>query len=317
MATQKNKKKVVKLKPKQKAVKKPVEKNVDESKPEKKEPKAKGPRGKIVNISEAEKAEKLKEFADLRKIVQNAKSKIDLTRWELSEALYKISKENMHIYWGYTDWESYVKAEVGVNSRTTQYYMAIYQYFEKDFDQKKPLPPAKKKEIVEAAKGLHWTKSKCLIDLCDTDKNTEDGIWAWIDKAKTLSGAELESETRKALHKSKGKKDSKPLAEAMKTVSFKLAKDQLEAVDTAIEEASHHAESQKKGHLIALICQDYVATTMAQTVQGGNKRFAYFNRLASMLGVHMICVDKETGEIVHGAKVYDQLVKAMADKEKK
>ena len=303
MATPKKttkKSKVVKLKPKT----------------ETKESVEKKPRGKVVDLSAEEKKKKIKAFADLRKRVQNAKSQIDLTRWELSEALYKICKEKMHIHWGYTDWKSYVKAEVGINDRTTQYYMAIYQYFQLDFDQNKPLPAPKKKEIVQTIKGIHWTKSKCLIDLCDTDKNTEDKIWAWIDKAKTLSGAELEAETKKALHKSKGKKDSKP-AEPMKTVSFKLAPDQLEAVDTAIQEASERAGSQKKGHLISLICQDYVATTMAQTVKGGNKKYTYFNRLASMMGVHMICVDKESGEIVHGAKVYDQLVKAIEGKKKK
>jgi len=304
MATQKKttkKSKVVNLKGKKSASKK--------SEPKKGTPKK---RGKVVDLSAEEKKRKLKEFADLRKVVQNAKSNIDLTRWQLSEALYKICREKMHVHWGYTDWESYVKAEVGINSRTTQYYMAIYQYFEMDFDQKKPLPPAKKKEIVKTVKGIHWTKSKCLIDLCDTDKNSEEKIWDWIDKAKTLSGSELEAQTRKALHK--GKKGSKPPAEAMKTVSFKLAKDQLEAVDTALEEAAQRADSQKKGHLISLICQDFVATTMAQTVKGGNKKFTYFNRLASMMGVHMICVDKETGEIVHGAKVYDQLVKVTKEK---
>jgi hypothetical protein len=314
----KNTGKVVKLKTK-KSDKKSNKKADSKSAPKKEvgaSKEDKKPKRQIVDISEAEKKEKLKAFADLRKRVRNAKSQIDLTRWELSEALYKISKEKMHIHWGYTDWKTYVQAEVGINDRTTQYYMQIYQYFTLDFDQNKPLPNAKKKKIIESVRGLHWTKSKCLVDLCDTDKNSEEAIWNWIDKAKTLPGSELEAQTKKALHKEK--KGTKVSAEAMKTVSFKLAKDQLEAVDTALEEAGERAESQKKGHLLALICQDYVATTMAQTVKGGNKKFSYFNRLASMMGVHMICVDKETGEIVHGAKVYDQLVKAMEDgKDKK
>jgi len=320
MATQKDtgKSKVTKIgmAAKKKVVKKTVakKKTVKESvkKTDGKEPTQKT-RGKVVNISADEKKAKLKEFEDLRKIVHNAKSNMDLTRWKLSEALYKISKEKMHIHWGYPDWKSFVKAEVGINDRTTQYYMAIYQYFEIDFDQEKQLSSAKRKNIVEAVKGLHWTKGKCLIDLCDTDKTTEDTIWKWIDKAKKLSGSELEAETKKALHK--GKKGTKAPAEVMKTMSFKLAKDQLEAVDTALEEAAATADSQKKGHLLSLICQDFVATTMAQTVKGGNKKFTYFNRMAAMLGVHMICVDKESGEIVHGAKVYDKLVKNTGAKE--
>jgi len=58
-----------------------------------------------------------------------------------------------------------------------------------------------------------------------------------------------------------------------------------------------------------LICQDYVATNMAQTDGGQVSRGKYFDKIAAQFGVRLIAVDKDTNQVVHGRQYLDKLKK--------
>lgn len=307
MAT-KDKSKVTKLFP-PKETKKKVDKKA--TKKPKKKAAEKKEKATLTNRDEFEVVPHTgrEKFADLRKLVLEARDKINVTRWDLSRALYEINKEEMHLHWGYPDWESYVRQEVGINIRTSQYYMKIYQYFDIDIDQDKPLPKAEKGKIVDAVKKLKWTKSKCLVDVA-----TKDNVWDWIDKANTLDGSELERQTRMALNKAKGY-DTK--VETMVTTSFRHMKTDKDIVDDACEMAGEILESDKRGYQIAMVCQDFVATNMAKKDSGQGRKGVYFNKVGAQFGVLLIAVDRGTGEVVHNSKVFDQVREKMKLKKEK
>jgi len=251
-------------------------------------------------------------FADLREAVLRQRDAIDSARWNLAEALFRVNDDAVYLQWGYPSWETYIATEVGMTARTAHYLIAMYGYFTvslieavsgmSESDPKRIEAIEKRNEIIGQIKELGWTKGKCLVGVLTLDNYEE-----WIEKAKSLSATELEGESKRALNTSKGLSSTD--VEVMKNASFRFAEDQLAVVEQAIEMASAQLESDKRGHVLSMICQDYVATNMAQSENGQSKSGRYFDRLGTMFGVRLIAVHKETGKVVHGETLLKDLMK--------
>ena len=249
--------------------------------------------------------------AELRQRVLRYKDEVDSARWNYAQALWEVKDEAAYANWGYPNFEKYIEVELNVKLRTVQYLTSMYEYFafslvgnldDMSVSEKDKLNAYKRRnDIIEDVKKLGWTKAKCLVDVL-----TLENADKWIKKATELPLNELEAEAKKALNKKKGITDP---VEVMKFVSFKLAEEQLEIVENAIELASGPAVSEKRGHLISLICQDFVATNMAQTDSGKTKYGSYFDKIGSMFGMRLIAVDKETGKVVHGVELFESMNK--------
>lgn len=252
------------------------------------------------------------QFAAVRKSVIKYRGEIDNARWKLSEALFKVHDETIYAHWGYPSWEVYVSTEVGMTVRTAHYLVSMYGYFQIDLledvdglkatDERRIKAVARRDEIVEQIKELGWTKGKCLVGVLNRDNADE-----WLKKAREMSSTELEGEAKRAIQEAAGLTEE---VEVKKGVSFRMTEGQLEPVENALEMAGGLLDSSNRGHQLSMICQDFVATNMAQKDKGSNRMGSYLNKVGAVFGVRIIAVDKETGKVVHN----ESLIKELQDK---
>jgi len=239
-------------------------------------------------------------YSDLRKAVLDLRGMIDKSRWELAGNLWKIHDETIYRHWGYINWDQYVEVEVGTTVRTTRYLISMYGWFVHEIG-KEIADDTEREKMIEAVRELGWTKGRCLVGVANVDN-----VYDWIEKAQNMSSADLENETRKALAAKDGiDPDS---VEKMKVFSCgRVTEEQHEIIEQALEMGEEALGSKKKGHIISMICQDYVATNMAQ--KGDRNRGKYLDRIGAQFGVKLIAVDKETNKVVHGKAVLDKIQK--------
>lgn len=252
------------------------------------------------------------DYHELRHAVQEQRSVIDNARWLLAEALSRVNDNQIYHHWGYPSWELYVKTEVEMTSRTAHYLISMYEWFTvniidhvKDLDPEDPKrvdAVARRDEIIKSIKEMGWTKGKCLVGVLDLSNADE-----WIARANSMSATELEGVAKKALQELHGMPSTG--IETMKNVSFRLAEDQLSVVENAIQHGGGVLESEKRGHILSMICQEYLSTSMAQKEEGQSKKSRHFEKLGAIFGVRFIAMDKETGKIVHGETLFKELVK--------
>jgi len=237
--------------------------------------------------------------AKIRQKVLDLKETMDKSRWEMAVVFYKIHDESIFQRWGYNNFDQYIETEVKMTVRTAQYLLAMYRWFmfeiEGDFSKER------RAEIIEAVRNLGWTKARHLIGITDASNIDE-----WIKKAQEMSSSDLQSAARKALiEKNGGNPDD---VKDIKRMTFGFQDDQHVPVEQALELAGVIAESDKKSHLLSLICMDYVATNMAQKEGGQKNRGKYFDKIAAQFGVKFVAVDKDTNEVVHGKAVLKKIV---------
>lgn len=240
------------------------------------------------------------EYADLREEVISSRGFIDRGRWQLAKALYQVHDRAIWENWGYLSWDEYVDSEVGMVVRTTQYLMAMYHCFYIDLG--RGMTPEEKERIMERVSAIGWTKARALVGVVNADNLDE-----WLEMARNMSSTELESATKKALLEQEGKDSSG--VEKMKNLAMRLSEDQFEIWEQAFELGKGIADSEKKGHVFSMICQDFVATTMAQKGIPAERRQRYIDRIGAILGLRFIAIDKETGKVVHGEKLAEDLPK--------
>jgi hypothetical protein len=240
-------------------------------------------------------------YGDLRAKVLRFKTVIDSARWDLASALTEIKGEAIFHHWGYSSWERYVQTELNMSERTTQYLMSMYHYFEEKIWRELPEETIKEKkpELIAKIRELGWTKARTLVDVVTVEDADQ-----WISKAKLMSTTELESHTRKALNDAAG--IEKPV-EPMQNKSFRVSEDQSKSVEEALELAGKSLSSDKRGHQLSMVCQDYVATNMAQEDEGRDHMSRYFDKAGALYGVRLIAVDRETGKIVYGKNMFDRM----------
>jgi len=237
-------------------------------------------------------------YADIRKSVIELKETIDKSRWRLAEVLFAIHDQTIFQRWGYNNFDQYVSTEVKMTERTAQYLVSMYGWFVHDMGPK--LSEEDRKEMIDGVRELGWTKARSLIGV-----TTPENVQEWIEKAKKLSSTELQNAVKKALVEKGGGNPSD--VKDMKRMSVAFADEQYDIVQQALGLAEQKAESNKKGHLLSLICQDFVATTMAQTDGGQRSKGKYFDKIGAQFGVRLIAVDIETKKVVHNKKVLEGL----------
>jgi len=238
-------------------------------------------------------------YANLRQQVLDLKETIDQSRWLLAEVLFKVHDGTIFHRWGYNNFEQYVRTEVKMTERTGQYLVAMYNWFVNEIGPHLE-SDEERQRMIDGVRKLGWTKARCLIGI-----TTPDNVFKWIEDALPLSSTELQSLARKALVEKKGGKAED--VKDMKAFNLRLADDQHAIVLQAISLAGQIAESDKKGHLLSLICQDFVATNMAQNDAGQKNRGKYFNKIGAMFGVKLIAVENESGKVVHNAAVLKKI----------
>ena len=274
----------------------------DPRKPPKPKVEDKPQRGKIVTQKEGASAiiplEDTKFRKDLRVKVLEARDQVVESRWDLAGHLFKVKDETVYIHWGYKSFEEYLMVEVKLTERTGDWLIEMYDVFANQLK----IDEDTKKKI----KQLGWTKAKSLSRLKKKKVLNKNNISKWISIADKSSAMELDNQIRAAIQKKTGEGEE---VEPMKNKTFRLAPEQMEIVDNAIEMASKVLESEKPGHCISMVCQDFVATNMFQKRKDRSNMDHYLNKIAAILGVRLIAMDIESKKIVHNSKLFEKLAK--------
>lgn len=183
--------------------------------------------------------------------IASAEGKLDILAGEL---LYEIRESGYYSSYGYASFEEYLNDEVPFKRRKAFYLMRIYEKFVKELG----IP-------TEKLLGVDWSKAKELVSVI-TKENWENllkeiktmTVQEVIDMVASMRG---KKRTPKTIVGSTVETFPETAAEAdgfFKT-SFALTKEQLDNVEAALKLAGIECESTKRGHLLDIICTDYIA----------------------------------------------------------
>jgi len=262
----------------------------------------------------------------IRKKAQELVQSLESGYMELAEILYNVfdktrggkpTGDPLYKAWGYDTFAEYVDAELGIGVRKAQRLRYIWFRLEvelSDLD-------AKLKDRVIA---LGWSKARELVRMLTLQNAVE-----WIDKAEKLSFVELEEAVRQHLlwvteEREKAEKAGDDPAEVekgtpeqsldpAKSFQCKLYKDQMEMVTAAMKRAAELAGKgsihEKKGHLLTLICTDFLATNNFTTASVEDK-LRYIAKIEDVLGLKFVVTDADGTDLIYGIDTLESLVKA-------
>lgn len=236
------------------------------------------------------------------------KNEIDNAYFELAMRLHQVwnggkDGKPMYLQWGFHSWNEYVEKELDFAIRKAQYLISIWSWFGVEVGDQ---------SIIEKIRPLGWTKVKELVGVVSAANADE-----WIEKAKSMSSTQLADEARSVLKAKKeagendatkgegGEKQEK--VEKLHHISFGLYDGQLGTVTAALDRAKELAGSDKKGHLLELICQDWLATNDAMRGTKKANVSKFMRKFEKLLGIRIVAIDPEAKEILCGADVAGNL----------
>lgn len=173
---------------------------------------------------------------------------------EMGCLLWEVEQNEYFRDWGYDTFFEYVEGELDFKRRKAEYLRKIYSRLVVELG-------VEKHRLVD----LKWTKAVEVAKVAD-----EKNIDRWMVRAKETSFSQLQREVREVVRES-GKtdpgpqpssSDREPLAdekERYEVRSYALYPAQRRNVDRAFEIAAGTAKSEKPGHLLDMICLEFLA----------------------------------------------------------
>lgn len=276
-------------------------------------------------LTEAE--DKLREEA--RQIVKD----IDNKYWDLGRVLYDVydgvpggyralvqgngsraARQELFRKWGYASFGDYAEREVGIRKRSAENLRYAYYWFAISLD----LPET----VIDQIKTLGRSKVYHLSGFV-----TQETVTLWVDRAKELTTDELKKAIGQAKAVAAGKtsditeldpappKDpdipALPKPEELHHISTSLYDGQFATFESAMKRAKGLSGSEKIGHNLELICQDFLANNdFGATAKKDSK--AFLLKIERMLGVHLIAVDTASGKPIYGGELLWKLVEEMS-----
>lgn len=233
---------------------------------------------------------------ELRQKIKDLKHTIDRGYFELAGLLMRAYSTGVFRNWGFATWKEYIEEDLEMSLRKAQYLMSIWQWFEKTVDD-----PAVKEKV----EHLGWGKLKSLAGIVD-ESNVDD----WVDRAEHMTSLELAESARRA-------KAGDPNQDVqITTISFGLYREQHENVERALAMAQDMANSDKRGHLLDLICTSFISETLFQ--KGPTQKLAnlYLEKLGRILGMRLVGWNANTGDLLMGADFLENWLQDMASDDK-
>lgn len=286
---------------------------------------------RVVSDEELERAEN-----DLRVLAKDLFKQIETTYWELGKALYEVydgvpggyrellkgegsraARRALFEKWGFSSFEEYCEKEIGILKRSAQNLRYAYYWFDIHLS----LPT----ELKEQIKSLGRSKVYLLAGFVDNDN-----VMSWIDKARKITHDELKKEIKLAKG-SKAKSDqdgdtgrdasdvmseddpkAAPAPEEMHTLQAGLYEAQWKTWEAAFERAKNISGSDKIGHNLELIAQDFLANNDFTKPDGDVRAFAA--KVERLMNKKLIVIDPGTGMPVYGSDLLWMLVKEKSSK---
>lgn len=296
---------------------------------------------KIVgsNTQKVSEEDLLKAENQLRSEAQTLVREISHKYWDLGRVLYDVydgvpggyrglmigdgSKQNrtsLFEKWGYKNFGEYCEQEVGLQKRTAENLRFAYYYFA--VQQEMP------ESVIDELVSIGRSKVYLLSGVAN-----RDSIALWLEKAKELTFEELKKAIKSAKAVSAGRNvddeegempddaaapSARPASaatspvlqkpEELHTRQFGMYDSQLETWDAAMDRAQGLTGSEKIGHNLELICQDFLANNDFSKIKDKD-RSAYLAKMERRLGVLIIAVDPNSGKPIHGRDLLWRMIK--------
>lgn len=261
----------------------------------------------------------------VRKRARELSETLDLGYMELARVLYQVwdtpidgdpNRAPIYTSWGFDSFADYSERELNLNHKKAERLRLIWYTLEvqlKDMDSK----------LKDRIVNLGYSKVRELIRVL-TIRNAE----MWIEQAENLTYRQLyksvidekrNQEIEPAILGPGGIADQAGAAgtgdsfsagedafETFKQKRFDLAPAQLENVSLALKKCSDLSGSEKEGHLLDLICTDFIATN---DVMGDDmdKRLRYLAKIERVLQLKLVAVDPSTKEIIYGIQALEMV----------
>lgn len=297
------------------------------------------PRKKAADVSDQdlEKAEN-----DLRTRAKTLYKGIEENYWDLGQCLYDVydgvpggyrellkgngsrtARRALFEKWGYKSFEEYCEKEVGILRRSATNLRYAYYWFEIKLN----LP----KELKDQIKSLGRSKVYQLSGFVGMDN-----IMSWIEKAKEMTHDELAKSIKaakaaKAERSSDGPEEASdngdsenedsdgakvpPAPETTHNLQTSLYEGQWQTWQAAHERAKGLSGSEKIGHNLELICQDFLMNNdFGKTKEFDQK--SYIAKIERQLGLKIVAINPRDGKPVYGGDILWMLVQERADASK-
>jgi hypothetical protein len=223
------------------------------------------------------------------------------------------------VAWGYESYKQWASEELGLHPRKVERLKAIWHHLHVTLEGK--LDRRIRNKIID----LGWTKVRELIRVIDAD-NAEQ----WVEVAENLNYNELCEVIRRALEDQEKKDqaaavgvaddddeeefhghDPPPDMDRFKQMSFMLSPEQKANVELALERAGQLANSVKPGHLLDLICTDFLSTNDFRRKDDPLRHLTFLAKFERLMGKRLVVIDATTWVIEYGmdalSKVADNL----------
>jgi len=261
-------------------------------------------RGNIVE-DEPIKEITMDDARDLRKKLQDLRINISQAYLDFAETLWtayksKIAGQPLWKSWGYESFEEYANIELGMKRSKAYHFMQIWG------ELRVRIGLSKKK-----ISALEWSKARELASLARSGIMTMENADEWIDAAENANVIELVEtvKTAKQAHRENANSSTpSSTVQAMASnlekifrLSVVLMEDQYDNVMKAFELAEKQAQSNKRNHLLDMICLEYISNNVGNS--GGN-RINTMQRMAALLSrtfnVDTVIIDKNTEDVLVG-----------------
>jgi len=264
--------------------------------------------------------------------------------WDLSRVLYEVydgvpggyrglmvgdgsARERTALFtkWGYKNFGEYCEHEVGLQKRTAENLRYAYYYFA--IQQEMP------ESVIDELVSIGRSKVYLLSGVAN-----RDSIALWMEKAKELTFEDLKKAIKSAKAVSAGRNvdheerempedappsssipaadgGPKPLQkpEVLHTVQAGLYDAQMETWQSALSRAQGLTGSEKIGHNLELICQDFLANNDFSKAKDKD-RSSYIAKMERRLGVLIIAIDPNSGKPIHGRDLLWRMISESKDK---
>lgn len=252
-------------------------------------------KGTMAVVKEITKVESSQVRNDLKRL----KTEIEAAYTQVARLLWRALHDTvggvaLFSAWGYASFEDYAAGELGMK-RGKGYYLA--QIWE-ELHVKAEIPESKIKQ-------LDWAHSKELASLARVGGLSTRNIDKWTKKASVTPVPQFAEEV-KAARQAHVSGTSIPV-ETVHRITVGLYGAQYENFEKAMEIAGQLARSDKQGHLLDLVCTEFLAQYVGQK----NIRSKALKRYVAMIergfGVRIIVVDPDTDKIVAGKDMAKEL----------
>jgi hypothetical protein len=240
---------------------------------------------------------KKKTADEIRDDIRNRAEHIDQEYLHLGKDLYVAKHCEHYLKWGFSTWRDYIGSEPGLSIKRDERLRKVWKTLVKGLG----LTP----------KDLHSIGFSKASLLSRDGLLARDNYHEWLSKARKLSFRDLEAVVKKhgkplTFHTEErdetdeeGKKTGKKVKVKVATTddgtdfeltSFSLSEEQRDLVEEAIGKAELLAESAKRGHLLTLICTDFLAGNLGSDPKERTRLKFHLRNLEEAFGVKVMAL---------------------------